>query len=467
MKRCGLLGEKLGHSYSPAIHAELADYEYRLYEVAPEKLGEFLTGGGFDGMNVTIPYKKAVIPYCAKLSPIAQKLQSVNVLVRREDGTLYGDNADAYGFAGMVRASGVQIDGKKTLVLGSGGASSTVCAVLEEMGARSVTIISRKGEDNYNNLDRHADAEVIVNTTPVGMYPNCGVSPVDLSLFPKLEGVLDIVYNPARTAFVLQAEKLGIPYMSGLYMLVAQAKRTAEVFENRDIPDSETERIWKKLSLEMQNIVLVGMPGSGKSTVAARLAEKLDRIALDSDAEIEEKNGMSCAQLIEKHGEAEFRELESEAIAALGKRSGAVIATGGGCVTREENYDLLHQNGIIFWLKRDIDQLPQGLLRKICRPHRRQQRHSGGYCAGNFGLPEIKDKTARRNFAAGSFCAMAAATAGDGEIAARALRHSISRSSASRSPAHAGRGTPRCTAPPARSGRAAPRRTRCRGPSCR
>ena len=164
MKRCGLLGEKLGHSYSPAIHAELADYEYRLYEVAPEKLGEFLTGGGFDGMNVTIPYKKAVIPYCAELSPIAQKLQSVNVLVRREDGTLYGDNADAYGFAGMVRASGIQIDGKKTLVLGSGGASSTVCAVLEEMGARSVTIISRKGEDNYNNLDRHADAEVIVNT---------------------------------------------------------------------------------------------------------------------------------------------------------------------------------------------------------------------------------------------------------------------------------------------------------------
>ena len=174
-----------------------------------------------------------------------------------------------------------------------------------------------------------------MNTTPVGMYPNCGVSPVDLSLFPKLEGVLDIVYNPARTAFVLQAEKLGIPYMSGLYMLVAQAKRTAEVFENR------------------------GMPGSGKSTVAARLAEKLDRIALDSDAEIEEKNGMSCAQLIEKHGEAEFRELESEAIAALGKRSGAVIATGAGCVTREENYDLLHQNGIIFWLKRNIDQLPR------------------------------------------------------------------------------------------------------------
>ena len=359
MKRCGLLGEKLGHSYSPAIHAELADYEYRLYEVAPEKLGEFLTGGGFDGMNVTIPYKKAVIPYCAELSPIAQKLQSVNVLVRREDGTLYGDNADAYGFAGMVRASGIQIDGKKTLVLGSGGASSTVCAVLEEMGARSVTIISRKGEDNYNNLDRHADAEVIVNTTPVGMYPNCGVSPVDLSLFPKLDGVLDIVYNPARTALVLQAEKLGIPYMSGLYMLVAQAKRTAEVFENRDIPDSETERIWKKLSLEMQNIVLVGMPGSGKSTIAALLAERLHRPVLDSDAQVVETAGMSIPDIFAAGGEDAFRARETAALAELGKRSGAVLATGGGCVCRAENYPLLHQNGTIFWLQRDLALLPK------------------------------------------------------------------------------------------------------------
>ena len=245
MKRCGLLGEKLAHSYSPAIHAELADYDYRLYEVAPEKLGEFLKDGEFDGLNVTIPYKKAVIPYCVALSPIAQKLQSVNVLVRRTDGTLYGDNADAYGFAGMVKASGISVEGKKALVLGSGGASATVCAVLDELRARSVTVISRSGEDNYGNLDRHADAEIIVNTTPVGMYPNCGVSPVDLRQFPRLAGVLDIVYNPARTALVMQAETLGIPYMSGLYMLVAQAKRTAEVFEGHAILGSETERIWK------------------------------------------------------------------------------------------------------------------------------------------------------------------------------------------------------------------------------
>ena len=352
MKRCGLLGEKLGHSYSPAIHAELADYDYRLYEVAPEKLGEFLKDGEFDGLNVTIPYKKAVIPYCAALSPIAQKLQSVNVLVRRADGTLYGDNADACGFDAMVKASGISVEGKKALVLGSGGASATVCAVLNELRARSVTVISRSGEDNYGNLDRHADAEIIVNTTPVGMYPNCGVSPVDLRQFPRLAGVLDIVYNPARTALVMQAETLGIPYMSGLYMLVAQAKRTAEVFEGHAILGSETERIWKKLGREMQNIVLIGMPGSGKSTVAARLAEALD-------AEIEERNGASCASLIERNGEAAFRALESEVIADLGRRSGMVIATGGGCVTREENYASLHQNGVIFWLRRDLDKLPR------------------------------------------------------------------------------------------------------------
>ena len=210
MMRCGLLGEKLGHSYSPAIHAQLADYAYGLYEVAPEDLPAFLTGGDFDALNVTIPYKKAVIPYCAELSPIAQKLGSVNVLVRRADGTLYGDNADAFGFEYLVRHSGIDVAGQKALVLGNGGASATIQAVLEQLGAR-VTVISRHGPDNYDNLDRHADARVIVNTTPVGMYPNTGRAAVDLRQFPQCAGVLDIVYNPARTALLLQAESLGIP----------------------------------------------------------------------------------------------------------------------------------------------------------------------------------------------------------------------------------------------------------------
>ena len=292
MMRCGLLGEKLGHSYSPAIHAQLADYAYGLYEVAPEDLPAFLTGGDFDALNVTIPYKKTVIPYCAELSPIAQKLGSVNVLVRRADGTLYGDNADAFGFEYLVRHSGIDVAGQKALVLGNGGASATIQAVLEQLGAH-VTVISRHGPDNYDNLDRHADARVIVNTTPVGMYPNTGRAAVDLRQFPQCAGVLDIVYNPARTALLLQAESLGIPCAGGLYMLVAQAKRSCEVFTDTVIDDAEILRIHRLLRQEMENIVLIGMPGSGKSTIAALLAERLHRPVLDSDAQVVETAGMS------------------------------------------------------------------------------------------------------------------------------------------------------------------------------
>ena len=259
MMRCGLLGEKLGHSYSPAIHAQLADYAYGLYEVAPEDLPAFLTGGDFDALNVTIPYKKAVIPYCAELSPIARRLGSVNVLVRRADGTLYGDNADAFGFEYLVRHSGIDVAGQKALVLGNGGASATIQAVLEQLGAH-VTVISRHGPDNYENLDRHADARVIVNTTPVGMYPNTGKAAVDLRQFPQCAGVLDIVYNPARTALLLQAERLGIPCAGGLYMLVAQAKRSCEVFTGTVIDDAQILRIHRLLRQEMENIVLIGMP---------------------------------------------------------------------------------------------------------------------------------------------------------------------------------------------------------------
>ena len=357
MMRCGLLGEKLGHSYSPAIHAQLADYAYGLYEVAPEDLPAFLTGGDFDALNVTIPYKKAVIPYCAELSPIARKLGSVNVLVRRPDGTLYGDNADAFGFEYLVRHSGIDVAGQKALVLGNGGASATIQAVLEQLGAH-VTVISRHGPDNYENLDRHADAHVIVNTTPVGMYPNTGKAAVDLRQFPQCAGVLDIVYNPARTALLLQAESLGIPCAGGLYMLVAQAKRSCEVFTDTVIDDAEILRIHRLLRQEMENIVLIGMPGSGKSTIAALLAERLHRPVLDSDAQIVETAGVSIPDIFARYGEARFRELETEVLADCGKRSGIILSTGGGCVTRPENYPLLHQNGTIFCLTRPISLLP-------------------------------------------------------------------------------------------------------------
>lgn len=357
MLKCGLLGQKLGHSYSPAIHGMLAGYDYQLFEREPEQLEDFLKNGDWDGINVTIPYKKAVLPYCAELSDTARRIGSVNTIVRRPDGSLYGDNTDAYGFESLVKKSGIQVQGKKALVLGSGGASVTVVAVLKLLGAASVTVISRGGEDNYDNLSRHADARIIANTTPVGMYPNNGQAAVDLAQFPQCEGVLDVVYNPARTALLLQAEKLGIPCAGGLYMLVAQAKRSSELFTGSTIPDSEIGRIEKVLSGQMKNIVLVGMPSSGKSTLAAALGEKLGRPVYEADALIEQEAGMDIPAIFAQYGEGHFRALETEILSRLGKLSGAVISTGGGCVTREENYDLLHQNGTIVWLQRGTEKL--------------------------------------------------------------------------------------------------------------
>lgn len=358
MLRCGLLGRTLGHSYSPAIHAELGDYEYKLYEKEPQELAAFLQSGEFDALNVTIPYKKDVMAYCAALSPAARRIGSVNTLVRRKDGTLYGDNTDADGFAYMVKTSGVGVAGKKALVFGSGGASVTACDELKTLGASSVTVISRSGPDNYENLDRHADAEILVNTTPVGMYPKNGASPVDLTKFPNCCGVFDVVYNPARTALLLQAEKLGVGHAGGLSMLVAQARRASELFTGSQIAEAEIVRIERKLAREMQNIVLVGMPGCGKSVVGAALAKRLGRPLLDSDALVTQTAQTPIPEFFRMQGEGAFRALETQALRELGKRSGAVIATGGGSVLREENYDLLHQNGVIVWLRRELSALP-------------------------------------------------------------------------------------------------------------
>ena len=355
--KCGLLGRTLGHSYSPAIHAQLGDYEYALYEKEPEELEDFLLHGDFTGMNVTIPYKKAVVDYCAELSAKARALGSVNTLLRRADGTLYGDNTDYDGFSSMVRLSGVDVQGKKALVLGSGGASVTVCAVLRSLGAE-VVVISRHGEYNYVNLNLQADAAIIANTTPVGMYPHNGISPLDLKAFPACEVVFDIVYNPERTALMLQAEALGIPAYGGLHMLVGQAKRASEIWQDKTISDSETTRIEALLRRDTRNIALIGMPGCGKSTVAEALGKALGREVFDSDARIVDLADMSIPDIFATQGEDAFRAYETQAIAELSKRSGIILATGGGCVTRAENYPLLHQNSTILWLQRDISALP-------------------------------------------------------------------------------------------------------------
>lgn len=355
--KCGLLGETLGHSYSPQIHGQLWDYSYELFEKQRDELEDFLNNGDFTGLNVTIPYKKAVIPYLSELSPVASKLGAVNTVVRRPDGTLIGHNTDYLGFKTMVQASGLDPNGKKVLVLGSGGASNTAVAVMQELGA-TVIVVSRHGENNYDNLHLHADASIIVNATPVGMYPNVDAAPVSLDGFHQLEGVLDLIFNPARTCLLQQAEQRGIVAMNGLLMLVAQAKESAQWFTGEQIKDEKIQSIYRSLQVQMENIILIGMPGCGKSTVGKILAQETGRPFVDVDARIVEEQGKTIPEIFAKGGEETFRRIETKVLSDLCKGSGQIIATGGGCVTRKENYPLLHQNGSIFWLQRDTSQLP-------------------------------------------------------------------------------------------------------------
>ena len=354
---CGLLGKTLGHSYSPLIHSYLGQYEYRLFEKQPHELEDFLKRGEFEGLNVTMPYKKDVIPYLDALSPIAARLGAVNTIVRRE-GKLIGHNTDYAGFLSMVHRSGLDPAAKKVLILGSGGASATAVAVMEDLGA-DVIVISRGGENNYNNLyTMHTDAAIIVNTTPVGMYPNTDVSPINIFEFPALEGVLDVIYNPTNTMLLQLAQESGVYGMSGLWMLVAQAREASEWFQNATIPEERLAEIYRTVKPQMENIVLIGMPGCGKTTVGKALADKLGRQFFDADAEIAKKANMSIPEIFAKEGEEGFRSREIKVLSELGKQSGLVIATGGGCVTFSINHSFLHQNGRIFWLKRDISQLP-------------------------------------------------------------------------------------------------------------
>ena len=354
--KCGLLGRRLGHSYSPQIHAMLGSYPYALFEKEPEEIEDFLKSGDFTGINVTVPYKKDVIPFLDELSPVAQRLGAVNTIVRR-NGKLIGHNTDYFGFLTMVKACGLDVSCKKVLVLGSGGASNTAVAVLQELGAE-VIVISRNGKNNYQNLYLHTDARMIVNTTPVGMYPHAGVSPIDLTLFPLLEGVLDVIYNPARTQLLLDAERSGLVAMNGLLMLVAQAKEAAEWFMETCIEDSIISAIHHRLQLQMENIILIGMPGSGKTTVGKLLAERTGRKFVDADEELVKHAGRTIPDIFASDGESYFRQLETEVLSSLGQQSGLVLATGGGCVTQARNYPLLHQNGTIFCLNRDISKLP-------------------------------------------------------------------------------------------------------------
>ena len=353
----GLLGERLGHSFSPQIHRDLAGYDYQLLPTPPEAVEDLFARRAFQGLNVTIPYKRTVMPLCDEIDPRAAAIGAVNTVVN-QNGRLTGYNTDIDGFLYMARRAGVDMTGKKVVILGSGGTSRTARAAAGELGAREIVTVSRRGEDNYQNLSRHADAQVLVNTTPVGMYPNWGQSPVSLESFPALEGVLDVVYNPLRTALLLQAEERGLPCSCGLPMLVAQAKRAAELFTGQNINDSRTEAVLHGLREQLTSIVLIGMPGCGKTTVGRALAGKLGRTFVDLDEEIVRRAGMSIPEIFAREGEAGFRERESALVREFGERTGLVVSTGGGVVTRRENYIPLKQNGLLLHLRRDPAALP-------------------------------------------------------------------------------------------------------------
>ncbi|MBQ4592829.1 MAG: shikimate kinase [Clostridia bacterium] len=356
--KCGLIGKTLGHSYSPQIHAEFADYEYKLYEMPEEEVGTFLKTADYTALNVTIPYKKTVMPFLDEISPEALRIGSVNTITRTKDGGLRGDNTDYYGFSYMLDCAGIDVAGKKVLVIGNGGSSMTARTVAEDRKAREVVIIGR-ADNRPEVLATHADCEVLFNTTPVGMYPNAGVSPVSLDFFPKLEGIVDVIYNPAVTRLAHDAKERGLKWITGLTMLVAQAKMASELFTGGTIDDAEIERVTEKVGNGMKNILLVGMPGCGKSTIGSKLAELTGRTFVDTDALIVERAGVSIPEIFAAHGEAYFRKLETEVLAEVSQKSALILATGGGVVTRPENHPLCNQNSIVAFLNRDISILPK------------------------------------------------------------------------------------------------------------
>lgn len=357
--KCGLIGKPLGHSYSPLIHSHLCDYEYRLIELDENEVGTFLKSDNYDSINVTIPYKKTVMQFLNVISPEAERIGSVNTITHLPDGRLKGDNTDYYGFSYMLDKGNIDVCGKKVLILGSGGASMTARTVAADRGAFEIVIISRSGENNYENIDRHSDCDVLINTTPVGMYPNNGMSPVSLVHFPKLSGVVDMIYNPSKTALILEAEENNIPCISGLCMLVAQAKAAAEFFIGQALENSLIDQIKDIIEFDMKNIMLIGMPGVGKTTNGQLIAKKLNREFVDLDEEIVKQSGVSIPEIFKNHGEDKFRELEHKVLEEYSKKSGLVISCGGGIVVRENNIPLLRQNSTVVFMKRDIASLPK------------------------------------------------------------------------------------------------------------
>lgn len=354
----GLIGEKLGHSFSKIIHSRLFGYEYELKELSKDDVKDFITARGFSAINVTIPYKETVIPYLDAISDTAREIGAVNTVINR-GGRLFGYNTDFHGMKALIKRAKISLEGKNVLILGSGGTSKTALAVAKELGAATVTRVSRSDSAciSYAAAQKRVDTQIIINTTPCGMFPNIGESAIELKSFPKLEGVVDAVYNPIRSKLVCDALSLGIPAEGGLYMLVAQAAAAAELFVGKPVSVEKIEEIYSSILSEKQNIVLIGMPSSGKTTVGKLVAEARGLSFIDTDEEIVRREGREIADIFKSVGEKGFRDIESKVLREVSAVQGAVIATGGGAVLREENVNLLRENGKIYFLDRPLDAL--------------------------------------------------------------------------------------------------------------
>lgn len=364
----GLIGEHLGHSYSCEIHGAIADYEYELKELSPDELDGFMRAKDFKAINVTIPYKQAVIPYLDEISDRAKRIGAVNTVVNN-GGSLYGDNTDFAGMSALAKRMKIDFRGRKVLILGTGGTSKTAHAVADSLGAKEIFNVSRHGGADglisyADAVQKHNDAQIIINTTPVGMYPNSEKTPIDISAFPALEGVLDAIYHPLRTNLVMDALERGIPASGGLYMLSAQAVYASAVFLGKELEPELIEKAYNIVKADKQNIVLVGMPSSGKTTIGRIIAERTGKSFLDTDDIIVNEIGMPIAQYFSEHGEAAFRDLESRVLNDASQKGGCVIATGGGAVLRAENVRAMRRNGTVVFL----DRAPEKLIATDDRP---------------------------------------------------------------------------------------------------
>ena len=356
----GLIGEKLGHSFSKEIHAKIGNYDYTLCEIERDNLERFVMERKFCGINVTIPYKEQILPYLDELDDSVKKIGAVNTVVNK-DGKLYGYNTDYFGAKSCLIHNGIDVKNKKVLILGTGGTSKTLYSVVTDMGAKEILIVSRKKREGVicyeDALSIHNDAEIIINTTPVGMYPNTDKEPIDVNKFPYLTGVMDVIYNPISTNFIIKAKERKIKASGGLYMLVAQAVKAAELFGKTDYEDGSLCKIYEEIYKEKRNIIFIGMPTCGKSTIGKRISKLTDKVFYDTDAEIEFSMNKTPAELIKTLGEKEFRKIEKETVKKISEKTKCVISTGGGVVLDEENIKALKRNGIVIFLDRPLEKL--------------------------------------------------------------------------------------------------------------